>query len=1301
MPYFVDWDDYRAVFEEQLERVVGRKVSVGGKVNLTLLPVPELSFEKVRFAHAGGAFDDPFAEVESFAMALSLPALLSGRIEAKSVSLVSPRLRLNVDDKGQGNWTDIGTLDPSLPFVPRDVTLNAVVIENGAIEIVNVRSSLPIRIEAVNGEFSADSLKGPFRFTGSASLNGSRQEIRLAAGQVEAGASRIKATLRAASRGIQTQFDGDLTGFSGPLTFTGVMAVKMPLRRGGTNAQPDQPPPMLDITAKSLISPEKFELSEIAATLGDDIRPQTFTGRAVFALAGEARFDAEIETRWFDATPLAGDGDMARLLGNMRLAMAEVVAALPVRDAEGRLAFRAEQIGISGETLRNAEIAIETRPGAYPAITLKALVPGETALSLSGTLEDEEGSTTRGGFAGRMDLSGANLSRFSAWAGLRGKPETTIRPAAQPFTLGADIRYAGQELRLDSLRGDVAGSKFSGAFRYAAGERRTLDLTLESESLDMQDMFAGGLTLEDLLANSPPGDPGSGQPGSVAHSPLGALLEASSQMVEMKLSLRLGRVAMPGRTLDDVRAALTIRDGVLDISTLQLASSDGLRLAMSGALKSYAETPDGDIRLSLDAASPDALAMLLNFGRIGGDALQPSSLAPSAPLKLTGNLTARGEARLLDFKLDGLAADSPFSLAGRYESGKETFWGGSIDAEGWISNASGGVLLSQLLPGRRAGGRSIEAGGQSLFTVALKGPVEGQLDINAALRSPLVSASFEGRTSLISAHAGTQGRLRLDSASAEATAALAAAVLAYDLPVPKRFSLEADLSRTGDTYSLSGLNASIDGAPLRGSLKATTGDGAPVLTADIETGEASLPVLLSVLIDKSGAATGAGEAAADDAGFWSEKPFSKAAFSGAPQSLRLRAGKLRLADGLTLENATLNASLGRNAFSLAALEGTLFGGRFSARALLETEKGRFALKSRLSLDDADLGEALKAGMRPLAKGRLSASLRLEGEGLSPRGLVSTLSGTGRIGFGDGLVYGLDPGAPETVVQRHMDGQAFDQDAFRKQLAKAIRAGDFGFRRLRAPVRVRNGIAQIRRASLRGKEHTTRAILALDLARLHADLELQIGIASTRKRTKLPPVSMVFAGPLPAVLEARGELDSSDLERYLAVRRMERDVETLEKLNKTGRLPFPVVRGSEAAKPEAVGPRIEKADPSGTGPRIRQPAGLDVERRALPSLPEADAPAAPLRPSWTAAPQSETANPMVIEKTPGEFEAKIRAAIQKGGGAPKPADGGSAAPPEAAGGEPAVIPPLPEKKPLPPQKAPLRASPGEPFAPFAR
>ena len=140
VPNFIDWNGYRGVFEEEASKVLGREVRVGGEVNLKLLPVPYVRFEKVRIANVSGQTGEPFVRAESFTMWLSGPALLRGVLEASEVELDKPVLSLAVDGKGGGNWTNIELKAGDLPFVPRNVSLRSVRLIDGAVSDLQRRS---------------------------------------------------------------------------------------------------------------------------------------------------------------------------------------------------------------------------------------------------------------------------------------------------------------------------------------------------------------------------------------------------------------------------------------------------------------------------------------------------------------------------------------------------------------------------------------------------------------------------------------------------------------------------------------------------------------------------------------------------------------------------------------------------------------------------------------------------------------------------------------------------------------------------------------------------------------------------------------------------------------------------------------------------------------------------------------------------------------------------------------------------------------------------------------------------------
>ena len=59
-PYFVDWSQYRADIEKYGREITGRDVSVDGVIDISLLPLPNISLGNVSVANAQGAHADKF-----------------------------------------------------------------------------------------------------------------------------------------------------------------------------------------------------------------------------------------------------------------------------------------------------------------------------------------------------------------------------------------------------------------------------------------------------------------------------------------------------------------------------------------------------------------------------------------------------------------------------------------------------------------------------------------------------------------------------------------------------------------------------------------------------------------------------------------------------------------------------------------------------------------------------------------------------------------------------------------------------------------------------------------------------------------------------------------------------------------------------------------------------------------------------------------------------------------------------------------------------------------------------------------
>jgi hypothetical protein len=127
-------------------------------------------------------------------------------------------------------------------------------------------------------------------------------------------------------------------------------------------------------------------------------------------------------------------------------------------------------------------------------------------------------------------------------------------------------------------------------------------------------------------------------------------------------------------------------------------------------------------------------------------------------------------------------------------------------------------------------------------------------------------------------------------------------------------------------------------------------------------------------------------------------------------------------------------------------------------------------------------------------------------------------------------------------------QPLPEDTIKKKVLEALQSTDFKYRHLKFPVRIRNGMVEIPRASFRNKDGTVRMEAYLDLSNMQADTSWQAGVSSDR-RVRWPPVKVQVSGPLRELGARPRVLSAEDFARTLLVRKMEGDMTRLESLNK--------------------------------------------------------------------------------------------------------------------------------------------------------
>ncbi len=105
-PFFIDANHYKGLLLEQAEQATGRKINMG-ELHASFFPWVGVRVDDVHIANRQGFSNTDFLQVKSLDLRLALLPLLRKRIEIERFVLDGPKLLLERDASGAGNWEDL------------------------------------------------------------------------------------------------------------------------------------------------------------------------------------------------------------------------------------------------------------------------------------------------------------------------------------------------------------------------------------------------------------------------------------------------------------------------------------------------------------------------------------------------------------------------------------------------------------------------------------------------------------------------------------------------------------------------------------------------------------------------------------------------------------------------------------------------------------------------------------------------------------------------------------------------------------------------------------------------------------------------------------------------------------------------------------------------------------------------------------------------------------------------------------------------------------------------------------------
>ena len=1222
-PFFVDWNEYRAVFEREASRVAGAPVTIRGAIDARILPTPSVTLREIAIAGANG---ETRIEARELGMELSLGALARGEWRADDLRLAGGQLQLGLDPQGRIDWSG------SLPAV----SIDRLAIADTRVVLTDAASGTRIVLEQLwfNGEFR--SLAGPIKGEGAFVTNDERYGYRLGLSRsADANTWRLRLALDGSNRPIAFETDGALRFEGNAPRFEGAFSLAQLSGVALANGRAVASEPWRAAgRVKASVESAQFEQLELSYSAED--RLTKLGGSAEWNFGANPQMKAALSARQLDVGRLIALPEASRRTPAMALkALNDQFAGVLRPTMPLALSLSVDALTLAGGNLLAFRGDARSAPdGGWSIDALEFRAPGFAQIRAGGQLT----RTPEGiGFSGPVSIEATEPKAFAAWLEGRTAPTGT---AIGALRASGDLTFGAGRIGIERLKAELDRKEIAGRLVYASGatDGPRLEAVLKAADLDIDGAVAlAQAALPDLKFDMPR---------------------------HIALTLDAGRAQFAGVEARDAKVKLTIDPRGLNLEQLAIADLGGARVDAKASVQEPWTAPRGSATLDLEGNSLDGVTAVLDrFAppwaesfRAAAPRLVPAKLR--ATLTLTRPQAASNEQVAAVMRIDGKAAALRIAA--------------SADAAGDPAVPSQGDLRAEVKLDADDGAEIIKlTAAEGVFSLA-KGPAG--LRVTATGKGQ--DLRVEGRLTAGGFEGAVRGNLRAfaeDGIAGSADVNLAAA----DAVI-----LQQALGRTGQSTPLT-LRARLNVTPRQIALTNVIGliAGSNVngrfafpmqlpLKVDgrIETEAIDVAALLRTLSGAPAATSGSG---VKNTPGWSAEPFDRGLLGRFGGQIAVQAAKASIMPNLEAQQLRALLRFSDTGMTAEEIRGSLAGGRLEGQIALHHGLDGLSADMRLKLTAADLATMLPAQPRAPVTGRVNVQFEAKGSGRSMASLLGALDGSGILSAEGVALARLDPRAFESVI-RATDGVLAIEAAKIKDIVEpALDAGRLGIPTVEAPLSIGGGQVRMPAIRVKGERADVGASGSVDLLQSTLDARLTLlgpeaeGVLGSGR----PEIFVGLKGPLASPTRS---LDLSALVGWLTLRSVDIHAKRLESAEAERRAAAtapapqvnPLVRPGPATAPSATAPANppsagEEAPPASTTlPSARRPTtndpSLPQPSGAARVTPDSVAPSpSPRRPAVTSSSQEAAPAlppPIDIKPAPAPAPAQRRPAARQPGDA---------------------------------------------------
>lgn len=998
-PNFIDWTRYRSDVADAVHTFTGRDVEIAGDLSFRFLLTPALSASDVVLANAEGGVAENMITLDSLDVQINLFSLLTGQLEVSSVVLVNPRIALERDAEGKGNWeftavddagaedaiADSGETDEQpeeTSKASRGPKLKHFAIENGTVSYRDVASGAYYEVRDITATISADSTSGPFAVDGAFIYQGVAVDLSAETGDIASeGAVPVRARLTVADQ------EPGLT-FAGSANFNNNKAIKGRLQGGGADLGA-----FLDGLARladSRFDPQLNLAQEFSVDVSIDgpldgnnpvveITPITvhvggsaLEGKASLALTEVPSLSIEATVNtvslgdWIAeapnaaTTPPAGEAGPFSLPANLTASADISISAVEYLDGVARqIRFAAKLAG-----------------GVLEVEDARGLLPGGSDLVVSGKLTAQQDAPN---FSGHIRAGSNNLRGLLSWL----QVDTTNVPEGQlaTFSLSGALTATPDILQVHSARIALDITEAEGALGMRFGARPSYDV----------DLALGRINLDAYLP--PETDKGASVDWTTTRKDIEGALAPLADF-DAKLELSAEQLTAAGANITTARLEASLDKGTLTLGRLSAASFEAVRIFVNGRVTGLGKSPGFDVAVDIESPNVQRMTRWLEMEAAIQPVIQPTALGRTS---VKG--TVRGNLGAVKVDLNGRGANGTFTLEGDLKGLNPAPQ--TVDIRLTASHPDHRDLLDRLA--LETDGLTIRGAPAPLSISAdisgsakdVSGKVQvqalgGTLDVEGRVQGPEKARAYDVQIGL------RHGEMRR----------LVQAFEAGFKPAQQQLgAVDVALSFKGssDNYTISDLDARLGPASIAGTISAAkTGDKKQrtKITGELKAG--AIPLDAFMPIPDAGAA----EASRDGGQRWSHQPLDLEELRAVDVDVRLSADAIGYREYAYI-NPTLTVKLQDGLLGIPDLEAGLFGGQAKLAMALDVTAVP-VLTMQIDIQQASTADATRvtAYYAPLT-GRFDMNGRLTATGNSQFDLISSLTGKVNVVTLNGEIRGVD------------------------------------------------------------------------------------------------------------------------------------------------------------------------------------------------------------------------------------------------------------------------------------------------------